>query len=307
MDGMSAILCGFPTLPGTSYLGRGLEQSSLSALGLLARGQGYTTWFIQSSERDSFRCDAIAPRLGFEHYLGAEDIPAEAPAAPRGVLRGACWDHEMFAEAARKLALSKGPSLAFLYTNTTHPPFLWPEDRWKKRRGDGLEDRYLNSLGYADWALGRFFESAKAAGWFSRTIFLITADHLGGPGAGVTTGDPATRHHIPCLILAPGLQPGVDRRIGSQLDVVPTIVDLAGWTTPQAALGTSLTADPVPGRGALCIEGNQILRVEEGGFVVHDLSGRVSSRGDAADEIERRLLSVVQVAYTLLKTNRIDR
>ena len=306
MDGMSAILCGFPTLPGTSYLGRGLEQSTLTALGTLGRREGYETWFIQSSERDSFRCDAIAPRLGFDHYLGAEDIPPEPPLAPRSVLRGACWDHEMFAEANRKLATATRPFVAFLYTNSTHPPFFWPEDRWKKRSGNSLEDRYINSLGYGDWALGRFFEGAKASGVFRNTIFIVTADHLGGPG-GATNDSPATKHHIPCLILAPGVEPGVNRRIGSQLDVIPTLAQLAGWQTPQAALGTSLLAGPSRGGGALCVEGNLVLRVEDGGFVVHDLSGRVAASGDDADAIERRLLSIVQTAYTLLRTNRIAR
>jgi len=260
MDGMSALLCGFPTLPGTSYLGRGLEQSSLTGLGHLGRREGYETWFIQSSERDSFRCDAIAPRLGFDHYLGAEDIPAEAPAAPRGALRGACWDHEMFAEAARKLTSARRPFVAFLYTNTTHHPFFWPDERWKKRTGNGIEDRYFNSLNYGDWALGRFFDDAKAAGWFEKTIFILTADHLGGPGGGVTAGDPASRHHVPFLLL--GLGPkGVDRRIGSQLDVLPTIAELAKWGSPQAALGTSLLSDPAGGRGAICVEGNLVLRL----------------------------------------------
>src|SRR6185503_19753194 len=172
-----------------------LEQNSLTALGHLARRERYETWFIQSSERDSFRCDAIAPRLGFDRYLGAEDIPPEAPVAPRGELRGACWDHEMFAEAARKLAATRRPFLAFLYTASTHPPFHWPEERWKKRAGSSLEDRYFNSLGYADWALGRFFAASKSAGWFERTIFVVTSDHLGGRAGGATIDDPATRHH----------------------------------------------------------------------------------------------------------------
>lgn len=306
MDGLSALLAGFPTLPGTPYLGRGLEQSTLSGLGHLGRREGYETWFLQSSERDSFRCDAIAPRLGFDHYLGAEDMPPEPPAESRSVLRGACWDHEMFAEANRRLASARRPFLAFLYTNTTHLPFFWPGERWKKREGGGPEDRYLNSLGYGDWALGRFFEGAKAAGWFDRTIFVVTADHRGGP-AGPAGEPPEARHHIPGLILAPGVKPGVDRRIGSQLDVIPTIAALAGWGSPQAALGCSLLDDPPPGRGALLVQGDLVLRIEEGGLVVHDLAGRVSARGESADAVERRLLSITQAAYTLLKTNRISR
>lgn len=308
MDGLCAIVCGFPTLPGMSYLGRGLEQSTLTALGHLGRREGYETWFMMSAERNAFRIDAIAGLTGFDHYLAAEDIPLEPPLAPRSALpSGASWDHEMFADAARKLGASKRPFVAFLYTSTTHPPFCWPDDRWKKRSGNGLEDRYANSLAYGDWALGQFFERARTQDWYRKTVFLITADHIGGPGGGIVVDRPWTKHHVPCAVIAPGLAPGVDRRIGSQLDVIPTVAALAGWSSPQAAFGTSLLATPPAGRGALCVEGNLLFRFEEGGTVVHDLSARVSSTGTDADAIERRLLSNAQTAYTLLKTNRIAR
>src|SRR6185295_10153416 len=224
-----ALLCGFPTLPGVPYLGRGLEQTRLTGLGRLAKAEGYDPWYIMSSERNAFRLDAIAGMNGFEHYVGAEDIPAEAPVVSRKDLKGACWDHEMFAEAGRRLATAKPPFLAFVYTSTTHYPFAWPDEKWKKRPGDALEDRYLNSLAYADWALGRFFEQSKSADWYRNTIFIVTSDHIGGPGYGVKKDEPATLHHIPGLILGPGIRPGVDRRIGSQLDLIPTIVELAGW------------------------------------------------------------------------------
>jgi len=306
MDGLSATLCGFPTLPGTPYLGRGLEQSSLSGLGRLARKEGYDTWLITAPERDSFRMDAIAALTGFDHFVSAEDIPAAPPVAPRGILKGPCWDHEMYAEAARRLSTARRPFLAYLYTAATHHPFAWPDPRWEKRPPGTLENRYLNSLEYADWALGEFLKSAREAGWFDRTIFILVADHIGGPGYGLRRDDPSTLHHIPCLVLAPGLKPGIDRRVAGQLDVIPTLADLAGWSAPHAALGTSMFADPAPTRGALCVQGSLVLRVEEEGFVLHSLTDRVLSTGDA-NEIERRLLSVTQTAFTLLRTNRIAR
>lgn len=307
MDGLSAMLCGFPSLPGTPYLGRGLEQSALTALGRLAHQEGYDSWFIMSAERDSFRIDAIAGMTGFDHYLGAEDIPPSPPAEPRTLLRGACWDHEMFAEANRRLAGAKRPFLAFLYTASTHHPFFWAGDRWGRRPATSVENRYLNSLEYGDWALGQFFQAARTSDWYGRTIFILTADHIGGPGYGLKADDPSTLHHTPALILGPGLAPGVDRRVASQLDVIPTIADLAGWRTPQAALGTSLFRDPAVGRGALCVQGSLVLRVEENGFVLHSLADRVQSAGAASDLLERRLLSVTQAAYTLLRTNRMAR
>ena len=308
MDGMSALLAGFPTLPRTPYLGRGMEQSSLPFLGRLAHEEGYDTLFIQSSHRNSFRNDAISAMAGFTTYLGAEDVPALPPAVSRAILGGAAWDHEMFAEANRRLAGARQPFCAFLYTATTHSPFCWPGPEWDKFPGGSRVDRYKNSLGYADWALGQYFAGAKAAGYFDSTVFILAADHISGQG-GTTLEDPATLHHIVGLVLAPGLKPGVDRRIGSQLDAIPTIADLAGWGTPQSALGRSLFAEDSESRGAFCVQGEVILRIEEGGCLVHTFTSRTTSkkyREDADfDAMERRLLSIYEVAATLLRTNRL--
>jgi phosphoglycerol transferase MdoB-like AlkP superfamily enzyme len=122
----------------------------------------------------------------------------------------------------------------------------------------------------------------------------------------VNRDQPETLHHTPCFILAPGLRPGIDRRTASQLDVIPTLAQLAGWNAPQAALGTSLFSDPAAGRGALCVQGDLLLRVEDGGYVLHSLESRVQGSGDV-EAIERRLLSVTQAGYTLLRNNRLAR
>ncbi len=305
MDGMSSLVSGYPSFPHIPYLGRGMEQSALSYYGTLARREGCETWFLQTEKRDSFRADAIAAIAGFDHFFGAEDIPSQGTGTGRATLRGAVWDHEMYAEAARRLGQSRKPFAAFLYTGSTHAPFAWPDPKWERSGGDSHDHRYRNSLAYADWALGRFLESARAGGWYDRTIFVLTSDHIAG-GGGVDTNDPPTQHHIPCLVLAPGLEPRVDRRIGSQLDVIPTIVDLAGWGGPYANLGSSLF-DETPSRGAVCVQGDLILRIEDGGWVLHDLRRRTAGRGSDLDAMERRLLAFVQVAVTLLRQNRLHR
>jgi phosphoglycerol transferase MdoB-like AlkP superfamily enzyme len=304
MDGMCALLCGFPTLPHTPYLGRGMEQSRLTFLGHLAKREGYETLFLQSSKRASFRNDAVSVMAGFRVYLGGEDITRDKVEASRSPFGGPSWDHEMFAEAGRRLAAAPTPFLAYLYTASMHPPFGWPSKEWEKFPSGSTEHRYKNSLGYVDDTLGRFFSGAKAAGYFDRTVFILTSDHVGCSGSG-RPDDPASLHHVPCLILGGGLKPAVVSRIGSQLDVVPTIADLAGWGAAHATLGRSLFDETAPDRGACCIQGDLVLRIEDEVCVVHNLSRRLFGKGRDLDAVERRLLSFFQVAGTLLRQNRI--
>lgn len=304
MDGLSAVLCGFPTLPGMPYIGRGMEQSRLAFLGELARADGYATFFLQGSKRSSFRGNAIAALAGFDVYEGMEDIvlhQAKEPMADWG-----SWDDDAFAETARLATAHGSPFLGLAFTTSTHPPFQVPGPEFERYPPDEQRHRYWNSIHYADWSLGRFFERAKREGWFANTVFVLVADHTSGMSPG--DGTPASLHHIPCLILAPGLEPGIERRISSQLDLVPTLVDLAGFTRPYAAFGRSLFE---PGeRGAWCIRGNVVLRLEDDGWVVHNTKARLEAKAKESadvDAIERRLLAFVQVATVLLRRNEVYR
>jgi phosphoglycerol transferase MdoB-like AlkP superfamily enzyme len=236
MDGLSAVLCGFPTLPGMPYIGRGMEQSRLAFVGELARAEGYSTFFLQGSKRTSFRGDAIAALAGFDVYEGMEDVvlhQAQQPMADWG-----SWDDDAFAETARLAREARKPFLGFVFTTSTHPPFQVPSSEFERFPPDGQRARHRNSIRYADWCVGRFVEGAKRDGWFANTVFVFVADHTSGLEPG--DGSPASLHHVPCLVLAPGLAPKVERRIGSQLDLVPTIVELAGFTKSYSAFGRSL-------------------------------------------------------------------
>lgn len=305
MDGLSALLAGIPTLPGVPYLGRGMEQGNMSFLGALARDQGYQTYFLQSAKRRSFRVDAIAKRAGFEHYAGAEDIPASGH-APQAAERGA-WDYDTLREAGRLFAAAQQPFLGFVFTASTHGPYPLPGERWRKFPGNSLEERYLNTLYYADWALGEFFAEAKNAAYYGNTIFILIGDHVSG--LNTRPHDVRTLHQVPCLIIAPGLQPAVVERVASQLDTVPTLIDLAHWPVSYASLGRSMFDDGPPTRGAFAVRGDEVSRIEAGGWVTHDLRKRVGGQqiqpGYPLDEVERRLLADVQVTATLLKQNRL--
>lgn len=306
MDGLAALVAGIPTLPGTAYIGMGMEQNRMAYLGDMARQEGYETVFLQSSKRSSFHVDAIATMAGFSTYLGAEDIPATGHSAST-TERGA-WDYDTFHEANRRFAAANKPFVGFIFTASTHLPFQSPGERWQKFAPDTLEHRFLNSLYYADWALGEFFKEARQAGYYDNTIFILTADHVSGFAG--KAGDVPSMHHVPLLVIAPGLKPGVNAGTGGQVDVIPTLAELADWRAPHAGIGHSLLdARRARIQGTLCVRGNVIERIEDGGWVAHDLRHRVAasigSRNQDISDMEQRLLSIYQVAHTLLLHNRV--
>lgn len=306
MDGLAALIAGIPTLPGTAYIGMGMEQNRMGYLGHMAQQEGYETIFLQSSKRASFHVDSIAAMAGFPRYIGAEDVPATGHSS--NVTERGAWDHDTFQEANRLFAQAKKPFVGFVFTASTHLPFQSPGKRWSKYPPDSSEHRFLNSLYYADWALGEFIAAAKKSGYYDNTIFILTADHVSG-FAGKASDIPSL-HHVPLLVVAPGLKPGINARTGGQVDVIPTLAQLAGWRSPQASIGHSLLDTRANlGRGTLCVRGNIIERIEDQGWVTHDLRQRVMAspnlREVDAQAMEKRLLAMYQVSHTLLLRNRI--
>ncbi|HUR27131.1 MAG TPA: LTA synthase family protein, partial [Planctomycetota bacterium] len=304
--GLLAVLSGIPTLPGMPYLGHGVEQSRLSYLGRMALAEGYSTYFLQGSKERSFRIDAIARLAGFQHYLGRDAIVAAT--GNEAMADWGAWDADLLSTAHELFSEARQPFLGFAFTTSTHLPFQTPAGHASPYPDDSPRHAYWNSVHYADSALGDFFARARDAGYFANTIFVLVSDHRSGIDLG---GKPAPElHHIPCLVLAPGLAPRVERGIASQLDVLPSIVDLASWTEPYAALGHSLfDASGSSGRGALCVRNDVVVRIEDEGWLTHDLSRRLDARAldGKADlgAVQERLLAADQVIATTLRTNRV--
>ena len=307
IQGGAAVLAGLPTLPGMPFLGEGLEQNQQSFLGELALKQGYETIFLQSSDRGSLRFDVIASRAGFTSYLGNQDIP-ELHEHKKAASTWGTWDHNTFQEASKRFAAAHKPFLGYVFTSTTHVPWLIPDDRWKKYGSGSNIDKALNAIYYADWALGELIASAKQAGYYDNTIFVLLADHTSEFVENVE--NTPNLFHIPLLIVGPGIKSGIDDRVGSQFDIMPTIADLGGWTADYAGLGRSLIDNSrIKERAALTVRDNVISWITANGWLSHDLTRRVgASKGLATqdlDEMEQNLLAMYQATSRLQLDNQI--
>lgn len=307
IQGAAAILSSQPTFPSMPFLGEGLEQNRQSFMGELARAQGYETFFLQSSDRGSLRFDAIAARAGFSTYRGAQDMP-NLHEKPKTASTWGTWDHNTFQEAHRLFAGAHKPFLGFIFTSTTHVPWIVPDERWHKYTDNTDQDAFLNSLLYADWALGQFIAAAKKAGYYDNTIFIITADHANEFVDHVEYVP--NLFHVPLLIVGPGIKSGLDERVGSQFDILPTIINLAGWSSAYAGLGRSLLDEArTEARASLSVRGDVLDWITPNGWVSHDLTRRVGSSSRLApaviDSMEQNLLAVYQTTSQIQVSNRI--
>jgi len=179
---------------------------------------------------------------------------------------------------------------------------------------------------YADRALGAYLDSARAEGLLEHTVVLFVGDH----GARVYGAEeiPAASYRVPALFLAPEAHYHGRTLDGlcSQVDLVPTLLSIAGVDHVSPFFGQDLLAQPQDGSGgpgrAWLIHNRDVGLLTDDLLTVLGLrgtttfyrrSGRASSTftrvtGTAEDaELTRaaeRAAAVFQVAATLYESRR---
>ena len=250
--GLQAIWTGIPALLGFPTVDKGLSTYKITQIAKLARQQGYKTLFAQTSRRSSFRVDALANSVGFEHFWGMEDIGKLQLNYPAGIKPHFGYDYETLMLLQQKLIthfakqpqqLPPQPVLMSFFSGTTHSPYIRLPSQFEKYpyQVDGINGM-LNSIAYMDWSLQQFIEGLRQQPWFNNSIFIITADH---PTASYLPKQTQYQElfHIPLIIYSanPNLVKAERiKEIRSQLDLMPTMADLMGIQHSVSALGSSL-------------------------------------------------------------------
>jgi arylsulfatase A-like enzyme len=135
---------------------------------------------------------------------------------------------------------------------------IWPQMIFETATDLGYRRLYYYLHKLVDQAIGRILESLESSGMADDTVVVFTSDHgdlLGAHGGLVqkwcNAFDEATR--VPLLIAGPGIEPGADGISipTSHVDLIPTLLGLAGIDLEEAAAGVAAhhdEAQPLPGR-----------------------------------------------------------
>lgn len=199
----------------------------------ILRGAGYRTWGIATNPN-------IGPEIGFDrgfdHFVRGETRDDAETVA----LRIEEW-------AAEIHGASDGPDFLYIHLNDVHSPYREQAPWFRVPRRGGrharLRARYDSEISYLDRRLERI---VGALGGLDNAIVVVASDHgelLGEHGLfrhGPTLHQELTR--VVLLVRAPGLPP---RRLDvavSLVDVLPTVLDLAGLAPPARSEGRSLAA-----------------------------------------------------------------
>jgi phosphoglycerol transferase MdoB-like AlkP superfamily enzyme len=272
-QGVFATLACFPNLPGFEYLMQTPEGShDFSGLPQLLAARGMDDLYVYNGDFAWDNQSGFFGRQGIRNFIGRFDY--ENP-----VVFDPTWgvsDQDMFGRAAEELARRSGgkPFYAILQTLSNHTPYALPEKLpVEPVTGFGNLDRHLTAMRYSDWALGKFFEKIGAAPFFDETLFVIVGDHGFGSGEQLTEMNLA-RFNVPLLLIAPGIRENfgaVRDTVGTQLDIVPTVLGRLGARVRHQCWGRDLLSLPPGDRGFGVIKpsGNdQTVAILNGGKIV---------------------------------------
>jgi arylsulfatase len=151
------------------------------------------------------------------------------------------------------------------------------------RRVSDYRSRYAGEIAYTDQSLGELLTAVERHG---PTIVVVTADHgesFGENGFYFAHGHSAAPDlsHVPLLVSAPGVPAARRADPVSHVDVMPTVLELAGVPVPAGvegiALGPTLRARaPLPERAVFCDVGYEVAAYGPDAFLLAAIPARKS-------------------------------
>lgn len=324
-QGMFATMACFPNLPAFEYLMRMPEGShQFSGLPQLLSARGYDDIYVYNGSFSWDNQSGFFGNQGMRNFVGREDFVDPVFIDPTWGVS----DQDMFARGADELARlgrQGKPFYALLQTLSNHTPYALPANLPVERvTGHGSLDEHLTAMRYADWSLGQFFAKARQEPYFKDTLFVVLGDHGFGNDEQITEMD-LSRFSIPLLLIGPGVQEtfgGSSATVGSQIDVVPTIMGRLGQPVQQQCWGRDLLALPPGDEGMAVIKpsgSDQTVGLVTGERILikprdrearlyryqlgHDARAEVIDDAQARSELERKLSAFVQTATSSLLGN----
>ncbi len=245
-QGMFASMACFPNLPAFEYLMQSPEGGNqFSGLPQLLSARKFQDAYVYNGDFAWDNQQGFFSNQGMTHFVGRNDYVNPVVSDPTWGVS----DQDMFDRSIIELnkLQSDKPFYALLQSLSNHTPYALPDNLPTEAvTGHGSLDLHLTAMRYSDWALGEFFKKAKQQPWYNDTLFVVLGDHGFGAPEQMTEMD-LYRFHVPMLLIAPGMQEkwgAENATVGSQVDMVPTIMGRLGEQVQHQCWGRDLLTLP---------------------------------------------------------------
>lgn len=235
IDAVPSILSSIPSLMNNSFISSSFALNKVNGLPKILKKEGYYTSFFHGAFNGSQNFDQYAQVAGFDDYFGKNEYTG--PEAFDG--KWGIYDEEFMQFFCNKLTTFKQPFFSSIFTISSHNPYIIPK-RYTNKFPKGTTT-IQESIGYSDFALRQFFNTAKKQGWYKNTLFVISADHTSSEGDKDIDKTTVGKFSIPILFFDPSNLDfvGVNENNFQQIDIMPSILDYLHFKTDMISFGKS--------------------------------------------------------------------
>lgn len=231
IEGIPAILAAIPNLIDEPILASPYASNSWKGLGEFLP-KNYTKYFFHGGQNGTMFFDQFAKMIQFDHYYGASEYHDYQKDFDGN---WGIYDEPFMQNMILEMKKMPTPFAVTFFSLSSHHPYKLPQGYENKFPKGTLEIH--ESIGYADYALKRFFEEAQKQPWFENTLFIITADHTQKSDQ-KKYQTPLGSWQVPILFFHSHFKwPQINsQRITQQVDIVPSILDFLNVTNPSGLL-----------------------------------------------------------------------
>ena len=241
-NGLVSILTGFPDRSGKTLIHSRYALNHFTPLGTLLKDKGYETYFYYGGELSFENITPVIRNWGFETIFDLGSFEKT------GKYTKGVWgynDNDVYmkiVEDIRQEPKDDKPKLRVCLTLSTHHPFQVPDESFNLFKPDSEENRFINSMYYADWSLGEFIKEFKKTDKYKDTVIIFVSDHTSH-----RTLNYFEDRNIPFLILNHGKKSEINPRVSSQIDILPTLLGIVGGEFYFSSFGRDIFSDTKDG------------------------------------------------------------
>ncbi len=234
IEAIPSILASLPTLMTVDYITSKYSSNCIHSLASLLKYKGYTTSFFHGGNNNTMGFNIFTKLAGIDHYYGRTDYNNEKDFDGKWGI----FDEPFLQYMAEQLNQMKEPFFSSVFTLTSHHPFPIPEKYIGKFPAGKIDIH--RSIGYTDYALKKFFDTAKKMPWFENTLFIITADHTSDPYI-EDSYTQVGRYEIPLIFYQVNSKLKGHKNIrAQQADILPSVMDHLNFDKAFIAFGESI-------------------------------------------------------------------
>lgn len=234
IEGIPAILSSMPSMMPNPVINSVYANVKQTSLANILADEGYQTAFFHGGINGTMNFDDWSKFVGYQQYYGQNEYNNKADFDGYWGI----WDEPFLQFTVKKMNELHQPFHSAVFTLSSHHPYFIPEKYKGKFKSTPLENSA--SIGYADYALRKFFETAKQQSWYNSTLFVLTADHT-GISEHPFFSNPIGLSSIPIAFFAPADSSlkGEIAEPFSQIDILPSVLNYLQYPKPFFAFGSA--------------------------------------------------------------------